>query len=280
MADEVKSSNTSFFTSYLEGQILDYARASIVIAPNVRQIDLSGKAGKVAQLGKWASISASALTEGTDLSNTAYTPTSVNITASEKGVMITVTDLSDASTTIADLNDYGQQLGYAIGQKVDTDLAALFASLNGGTAKGSSGVNLTLQNFLDALTELDSDNAPGQKVAVFHPVQWGDLRAQIATSTGAPFSVGVGDEISKTGYVGTLFGVNIYQSSLCPTANSAADRVGAMFVKDAIALATKWGARVELERDASLRATEIVATACYGVGEVADSYGVPIVTDA
>jgi hypothetical protein len=77
-----------------------------------------------------------------------------------------------------------------------------------------------------------------------------------------------------------LFGVNVYQTTNVQTANTGADRAGAMFSSEALGLATKWPARTELQRDASLRATEIVVTACYGVGELVDSFGVPIVTDA
>ena len=53
-----------------------------------------------------------------------------------------------------------------------------------------------------------------------------------------------------------------------------------MFVKEALGMLTKWPARVELQRDASLRAWELVNTICYGVVELVGTFGVAIETDA
>ena len=47
-----------------------------------------------------------------------------------------------------------------------------------------------------------------------------------------------------------------------------------------MAIAWKWPIRIELQRNASLVSTEIVVTATYGVSEVVDAYGVPVITDA
>ena len=49
-----------------------------------------------------------------------------------------------------------------------------------------------------------------------------------------------------------------------------------IFHKDALALAMMQDIKIETQRDASLRGTEIVATAVYGVGEIHDSYGVEL----
>lgn len=38
--------------------------------------------------------------------------------------------------------------------------------------------------------------------------------------------------------------------------------------------------KIEVQRDASLRADEIVATAVYGVGELHDSYGIELHYDS
>ena len=49
---------------------------------------------------------------------------------------------------------------------------------------------------------------------------------------------------------------------------------------DALAFALKKDLTIETQRDASLRATEIVASMTYGVGELQDLHGVQIITDA
>jgi hypothetical protein len=53
-----------------------------------------------------------------------------------------------------------------------------------------------------------------------------------------------------------------------------------MFHQDALALAMMQDLKIETQRDASLRADEIVATAVYGVGELHDSYGVEILGES
>jgi hypothetical protein len=47
-----------------------------------------------------------------------------------------------------------------------------------------------------------------------------------------------------------------------------------------LAIAMKRDFQIEPERDASNRAFELNATAIYGVGELDDSYGVEILSDA
>jgi hypothetical protein len=52
-----------------------------------------------------------------------------------------------------------------------------------------------------------------------------------------------------------------------------------LFVPEAMTLGQLRPLRVEYQRDASARSTEVVATIAYGVGENVDTYGVPIITD-
>jgi hypothetical protein len=50
--------------------------------------------------------------------------------------------------------------------------------------------------------------------------------------------------------------------------------------QDALGYMVKRGMRIEEQRDASLRATEIVGSMAYGVSEIFDAYGVQIIGDA
>tara|TARA_B100000519_G_scaffold11704_1_gene9030 strand:+ start:502 stop:672 length:171 start_codon:yes stop_codon:yes gene_type:complete len=53
-----------------------------------------------------------------------------------------------------------------------------------------------------------------------------------------------------------------------------------VFHKDALGLAMMQDLKIETQRDASLRADEIVATSVYGVGELNDTYGVELHSDS
>ena len=64
------------------------------------------------------------------------------------------------------------------------------------------------------------------------------------------------------------------------TIDSSDDAVGVCADKSALAVLKSVDTRTERQRDASLRATEVVITADYGVFELDDSKGVALTLDA
>jgi hypothetical protein len=86
------------------------------------------------------------------------------------------------------------------------------------------------------------------------------------------------NEAMRTGYIGTLAGVAIYESANITDASGVS--VGAVFHKDAIGLAMLNDISIETERDAALRGTSLVCTATYGFGELTDLYGVKMNFDS
>ena len=89
----------------------------------------------------------------------------------------------------------------------------------------------------------------------------------------------------RSGFVGQIAGVNVYETSNMTDSSSndpgtTGDYKGAVFHKDALGLAMMQDLKIETQRDASIRGTEIVATAVYGVGELHDSYGVEVEADS
>ena len=84
----------------------------------------------------------------------------------------------------------------------------------------------------------------------------------------------------RTGFVGRVGGVPIYESSNISNTGTTGDYKGAIFHKEAMGLAMMQDLKLETQRDASLRADEIVATAVYGVAELHDTYGVELMMDS
>ena len=83
------------------------------------------------------------------------------------------------------------------------------------------------------------------------------------------------------GFFGSWFGLDIFQTTNVPTANAAADRAGGIFVSNyALGLVQKWSAKMEVMRWAPIRGFVLVATSMYGVGEIEDSAGIKVITDA
>jgi hypothetical protein len=235
--------------------------------------------GKSVEVPIYSTVSASAVAEATDLSNTAVNPSSVTITASEVGVMTTLTDLARNSASRNVAGDIGRLFGEAIARKMDADLSGLFTGFS--TEKGpGAGAELTIQDLFEAGTELRSANAPGPYYGVFHPKQIFNVKKALTnTFAGSGNLPDLGNEALRSGYVGQIAGIQIFESSNVAVDGSD-DSIGGVFSMDALGLAMMQDLKIESQRDASLRADEIVATAVYGVGELHDSYGVKLTADS
>jgi len=271
------------YAAIITDEVKDALMAVVVTPALLDFYDISGDASKAVKIPKADKFTAAAVAEGTELANTALTSTSVTLTASEIGIMATITDVLEVSDIPAAHGARLRQLGRAIGDKLDVDICALFDGFS--TAVGATGVNITLANLLDAIYNLEVNDAAGlgSLVGVLHPRQTADLRTELESDAAVIYSGKSDSSISKAmaGYFGSWFGIDIFQSTNVPTANAAADRAGGIFVRDyALGMVQKWAAKVETMRWAPIRGFVLVATAMYGVGEIEDSAGVEAVTDA
>lgn len=280
---------TAIPTELIAAEVIEEARPFNIVAPLVLNKPMPDGTGKVMSIPKLPTTTAAGVTEASDIVAVARTTGEGNVTVAEVGLSTDLTKLASKTAKLPDqLLMWARSQGRAIAQKVTGDLCALFSAFNGSTAVGTSGTNITVANFVEAMYTLDAANAPGMKNAVLHPRQVADLFNAISASTGAAFS-NVAELVRQgqlpegtpaAGFIGLLFGVPIYQTTEVPTANSSADYSGGMFTQEAAAYVELWGITVEYDTDVSARATEIIVTACYGVAEIVDGYGVPIETDA
>ena len=83
------------------------------------------------------------------------------------------------------------------------------------------------------------------------------------------------NEAMRQGFVTELLGVRIFETSNV-IEDSATAVSGAIFSQDALGLAMMKDISIEQQRDASLRATELVATMSYASGELHDTYGIEV----
>ena len=261
--------------------VMDAAYADAVMPALVRVADISTESTLSVDFPKWPLLQASDLTEATDMSNTAVNTTAASVSADEAGIMITVTDMLLSSSVVGGLEPYAAELGSALANKIDADLLGAASSFTGSV--GATGVDMTEANFLEAIYTLESGNAKGPFVSILHPIQVHDLRTALSSSTGTVWG-GPSAPAADLGALGSLYGVDIFQSTNCPSVNAKADRQGVMMPlgnQSGLAYVLKTGANTEFQRDASMRATEIVVTAIYGHGCVNTDAGggVKIITD-
>ena len=98
MSNETTSTTLSeLYTEVIQEAIFTFQETS-VMKPVVTTYSITGQ-GKQIAVPVYPAISASAIAEGTDLSNTAVNPTETTITASEVGIMTTITDLARDSAS-------------------------------------------------------------------------------------------------------------------------------------------------------------------------------------
>jgi hypothetical protein len=261
--------------------VIDAAYAEATMPPLVRVADISGESTMTVEFPKWPLLTATDLTEATDMSNTAVNTTSTSLIADEAGIMITVTDMLLNSSVLGGLEPYAAELGKALANKIDIDLLSQVSDFTNSV--GATGVDMTESDFLEAIYTLESNNAKGPFIAVLHPVQVSDLRTALAATTGAIWS-GPSVPSEDIGAFASLYGVDVFQSTSCASVNTDADRQGVMMpmgTQSGLAYVLKTAAQTEFQRDASLRATELVVTAIYGHGcvNIAGNGGVKIVTD-
>ena len=211
----------------------------------------------------------------------------------------------DPSMMIPILEEEAMRMYLAGVEKLETDLATLLASLNGGTAVGSTGVNFSLANLLAAILALESNEPENEDfVLALAPIQVSDLRTEILSLSSGSSAIWTSqadasmsnfiNDVSRNGLKGTVLGIPVYQmsSSIVQTANSGADVVGALMCRGVGAPDTPGSQRGALcftEGHApkflpvlnSLARSVSLAMLWEGVAfELTDKHGVPIVTDA
>jgi len=282
MANESTSSTLSELYTEIVAEALFVASERSIMRPLVRNYAVTG-GGKSVEVPIYAAVSAAAVSEASDLSNTAINPSSVTITCSENGIMTTLTDLGRNAAPRNVAADIGRLFGESIAKKIDTDLTALFGGFS--NTVGSATTVMSAGLIFNAVAKLRATGVPSDNLAcILHPNIAFDLKSGLSNTFANP-NAGVGNEALRTGFAGQIAGVSVYETSNMADSSgnnpgTTGDYKGAVFHSDALGLAMMQDLKIETQRDASLRADEIVATAVYGVGELHDSYGCEVEADS
>ena len=229
---------------------------------------------------------AGGLTEGTDLTvNTAFAPTQVTLTVGEVGLKLTISDIM-AMSGIVGIQHYGQEAGKAVAEKRTSDLVSLMAGFSNDV--GTTNTDITEAFFLAAIAHLRGKKVPGPYTTILHTTSYySELIGAIGGTFDALKTTGQGVRAESNdlpgagdgGNVGTLYGQNVLITPLVGEDGNADKENGMYSPSRAIGFVEKWAIRPEMERDASLRGTEVVVTAAYAFGETDDVSGVRIVSD-
>ena len=205
--------------------------------------------------------------------------TTVDLTAAEVGAKVILTDKLVREQQNNVFTIIGKQLGDAMARKKDTDVHALYGSLNGGTTLGGSAA-MSLANVAGAIAFAKANKFGSQIYILQHPNAVFDIANAAVTSSQYAIPHGWSEDLLGNFWSGIrpLNGVPIFEDgNLAVSSNNA---VGVIAAKDALAVLKSVDTRTERQRDASLRATEVVITSDYGVFELDDAKGAPLTFDA
>lgn len=232
---------------------------------------------------QYGTATVNSIAETDDLTSQAFTPALLNtLTPAEYGAQFFVTDLRAETDSPDNIRtDGGRELGFAAAGKVEGDLLGLFPSLTGGTV-GAAGTAMTWGLFFAAATRarVQIKNQAAQLFGVLHEYQWHAMAKALSPAAASlvSYTPQYQEGILASWYRGRAAGVEIFV-----TPNNAmlsgTDAYGAVFSRDAIALDWRRPIRVEGERDASRRGTEMNLSMVYAKNVWRPTFGVQILTD-
>ena len=233
-----------------------------------------GKGEKTVTVPKVSTMSMSDLVDGQDIiDEEEIGMTTIDLTAAEVGAKIILTDKLVKQSSPNVMAIIGRQLGDGMARKKDNDVTALYAGFS--TDIGASGREMDTANVAAAVAFAKGSNF-GSTVYINHHPFAVYLLAKEAAGTAAtyPMTPGYSQDLLGNFWSGIrpIFGVPIFEDGNI-TRTTAAATVGVIADKSALAVLMSTDTRTERQRDASLRATEIVMTADYGVFELDDSKG-------
>lgn len=238
------------------------------------------KGQKQMTVPKVGQMTANALTDGVDLVDSeAIGMTTTDLTCSEVGLKVVLTDKLVRQENEDMFRVVGRQMGDAMSRKRDRDIIALFSALNGGTTLGVDNCGMSLDNVTGCCAFAKAQKYPRPISIVHHP----NAVARCAKDTTAVGSTyysglipGVSEQVFKNFWKMNVDGVDIYEDGNIDKISTTDSGYGAIFSKQAMCLIESLAPNTERERDASLRAWEVVMVSDYGCFELDDGYGAPL----
>jgi hypothetical protein len=239
--------------------------------------------GKNLQVPVWDRITADLITDEAATTAKATNTNAATITLGEHVVYHQITDMIRDSAYSDVFAQIGDQSGRAIAESLDTQVFAQFSGLNYSSDLGSSGYELTAQDILKAAATLRAQRLTGPFYAVIHPGSAFNLKKTLTATL--PYSTAtayinpsdIGNDVLRGFYIGTLAGVEIYESALVPVSGN--DATNAVFAKTAFGHAMRGSIDMNTLYLPAARATDVVLKAVAGATTLNAKHGVVITAD-
>ena len=239
------------------------------------------KGAKQVTVPKVGQMSMQDLTDGVDIVDEEdIGMTTVDLTASEVGAKIILTDKLVRQSAENVFSMIGRQLGDGMARKKDVDVLALYSGFS--TDIGAAGRSMSLANVSAAVAYAKGKKFGSNVYIVQHPFAvWDIANTAVTASSTYPVPAGWSADLLGNFFSGLrpINGVHIFEDGNI-SIDSSDDAVGVIADRSALGVLKSVDMNKEQDRDISLRATEVVITADYGVFELDDSKGVALTLDA
>ena len=239
------------------------------------------KGAKQVTVPKVGQMSMQDLTDGVDIVDEEdIGMTTVDLTASEVGAKIILTDKLVRQSAENVFSMIGRQLGDGMARKKDVDVLALYSGFS--TDIGAAGRSMSLANVSAAIAYAKGKKFGSNVYIVQHPFAvWDIANTAVTASSTYPVPAGWSADLLGNFFSGLrpINGVPIFEDGNI-SIDSSDDAVGVIADRSALGVLKSVDMNKEQDRDISLRATEVVITADYGVFELDDSKGVALTLDA
>ena len=214
------------------------------------------------------------IAETDDLVGQAFTPANIStLTPVEFGAQYFMTDSRVESDPFSVRSDAAQDLGEAMATKIETSLMGHFDEFTAGTI-GAAGSLITWSYVMAMETALRIQKAPYPYSLVVSPAQWFQLgkAASVASTSANNTPESLREAVNSTFFVRQAAGVSIFVSTNVETTSTNA--YAGMYSRDALGFDLRRAPRLEPERDASRRGTELNLSAVFAHGVWRPAYGV------
>ena len=301
-AQQTTTTAANFIPELWSDEVIAGYKKNLVLGNLVTKINHSGKKGDTIHIPAPVRGSANAKAANTQVVLQGDTHSVVNLSIDKHyEYSVVIEDITETQALSSLRRFYTDDAGYALATQVDTDLFTLMEGLQGGTVGGSgaalwetavigghgstayTGNSTNATDIADAgirrmILTLDNADVPmdGRSLVV-PPIAMNDMLG-INRFTEQQY-IGDGAAI-KTGKIGSIYGMDVFISSNCPSINSNAQRVGLMLHKDAIALVEQLSVRSQTQYKQEYLGDLFTSDTIYGVGELRNDGGVAFVVPA
>ncbi len=292
----------NFIPELWSDEVIAAYKQNLVLGNLVTKINHSGKKGDTIHIPTPTRGSANAKAANTQVVLQGDTHGVTNLSIDKHyEYSVVIEDITEVQALSSLRRFYTDDAGYALANQIDDDLFAQAESLQGGTVGGTGaalwekavigGDGTTLytgnssndSDITDAgiramILKLDNADVPmDNRCIVLPPIAMNDMLG-INRFTEQQY-IGDGNAI-KTGKIGSIYGMDVFVTSNCPSIDSAATRIGLMLHKDALALVEQMGVRSQTQYKQEYLGDLFTSDTLYGVGELRDNAGVAFAVPA